>query len=62
MADDDVVKKLESLTAHLEAAHKATKETLKEVTKAKRTSEKAKRAVRIKQRPNYTKKKRRKQR
>ena len=59
---DDVVKKLESLTAHLEAAHKATKETLKEVRQAKRTTEKAQRAVRIKQRPDYTKKKRTKRR
>jgi|SoiMethySBSTD1v2_1073268.scaffolds.fasta_scaffold2713914_1 hypothetical protein len=55
---DDVVKKLERLTEHLEAAHEATKKTLKEVREAKRTSEKARRAVRIKQRPDYTKKKR----
>ena len=38
---DDVVKKLERLTEHLEAAHEATKKTLKEVREAKRTSEKA---------------------
>ena len=56
---DDVLKKLEKLTDSLEVAHQATKQTLKEVKRAKRTTEKAKRAVKIRQRPDYTKRPRR---
>jgi len=52
---DKVLEKLERLSNELEAAQKASKKALKEVSLAKRTTEKAKRAVRSRQHPDYSK-------
>jgi hypothetical protein len=59
---DEVLDKLERLTHELDAAHKASTKALKEVKRAKRTTEKAKRAARIRQHPDYAKRKRKKPR
>jgi hypothetical protein len=55
---DEVLDKLERLTNELDAAQKASKKALQEVKRAKRTTEKAKRVIRITQNPDYTKRKR----
>jgi hypothetical protein len=55
---DEVLDKLERLTNELDAVQKASKKALQEVKRAKRTTEKAKRVIRITQNPDYTKRKR----